>query len=73
MGSGHLTNKDLQPIEVFKAGDKDWQAKDLTAATLQIADLRQFAAVVNERKAPDFSLEHDLIVQEALLAASGML
>jgi predicted dehydrogenase len=72
LGSGHLANKNVQPIEVYKAGDKDWQTVDLTAATLQIADLRQFAAVVNDRKTPDFTAQHDLIVQEALLLASGM-
>jgi hypothetical protein len=73
LGSGHLANKNIQPIEVYKAGDKDWQTHELTAATLQIADLREFAAVVSHSKAPDFSLEHDLIVQEALLRASGVL
>ena len=43
------------------------------AATLQIADLREFAAVVAGKKRPDFSAEHDLAVQETLLRASGML
>ncbi len=72
LGSGHLENKNIQPIEVYKSGAKDWETHDLEAATLQIADLRQFAAVVREHKAPDFSLEHDLIVQEALLRSCGM-
>ncbi len=72
LGSGHLANKNVQPIEVFKAGMPDWQTREPAAATLQIADLRQFAAVVNERKTSDFSLEHDLAVQETLLRASGM-
>jgi hypothetical protein len=39
---------------------------------LQIADLRQFAAVVLKGATPDFSMEHDLAVQAALLKASGM-
>ena len=72
LGSGHLANKNVQPIETFKAGDKQWQTHELPAATLQIADLRQFADVVLKNKAPDFSMEHDLVVQEALLRASGM-
>jgi predicted dehydrogenase len=72
LGSGHLANKSIQPIETYKAGDKDWQMHELPAATLQIADLRQFAAIVRDRKAPDFSMEHDLAVHEALLNASGM-
>jgi hypothetical protein len=44
----------------------------LRGAALQIADLREFAAVVAGKKAPDFSVDHALIVQEALLRASGM-
>ena len=72
LGSGHLANKNIQPIETFKAGDRDWQTHELPAATLQIADLRQFAAVVLKRAQPDFTLAHDLIVQEALLKSSGM-
>lgn len=72
LGSGHLANKNLQPIEVFRTGQKEWQTVQLQAATLQIADLREFAAVVAGKKRPDFTLEHDLIVQEVLLQASGM-
>jgi predicted dehydrogenase len=72
LGSGHLANKNVQPVETYRVGDKDWQTHELPAATLQIADLREFAAVVANRKQPDFSLEHDLAVQEALLRASGM-
>jgi predicted dehydrogenase len=72
LGSGHLANKNVQPIETFRAGDTDWKTHELPAATLQIADLREFAAVVGNRKQPDFGLEHDLAVQEALLRASGM-
>ncbi|MBI3839519.1 MAG: Gfo/Idh/MocA family oxidoreductase [Planctomycetia bacterium] len=72
LGSGHLANKDIQPIEVYTAGAADWQTHELAAATLQISDLRQFAAVVMKRENPDFSLDHDLTVQESLLRASGM-
>jgi predicted dehydrogenase len=72
LGSGHLANKNIQPIEVFRKGAADWQTIEFEAATLQIADLREFAAVVAGKKIPDFSMEHDLIVQEALLASSGM-
>jgi predicted dehydrogenase len=72
LGSGHLSNKNVQPIETYKVGDQDWKTHELPAATLQIADLRKFADVVLKNKAPDFSMEHDLSVQESLLRASGM-
>jgi predicted dehydrogenase len=72
LGSGHLANKDIQPIEVYAAGKPDWERLDLKAAALQIADLREFAACLSGRKAPDFDFNHDLAVQEALLSASGM-
>jgi predicted dehydrogenase len=73
LGSGHLANDDVQPMEIFRAGASDWRTENLPAATLQIADLRQFAAVVTRREKPDFSPDHDLNVQEALLRASGMM
>jgi predicted dehydrogenase len=73
LGSGHLANPNVQPIEVYRAGDRDWQTIQLPARTLQVSDLREFAAVVAGRKAPDFSMDHDLAVQETLLRASGML
>jgi predicted dehydrogenase len=73
LGSGHLANKNLQPIEVYRTGQKDWQTVNLEAQTLQIRDLREFVAVVTGKKRPDFTMEHDLIVQENLLRASGMI
>ncbi|HEV3204953.1 MAG TPA: Gfo/Idh/MocA family oxidoreductase, partial [Gemmataceae bacterium] len=72
LGSGHLANKNMQPIQVFEKGMKEWQQIDLPAKPLQIADLREFAACVTGKKDPDWSLDHDLGVQEALLKASGM-
>jgi predicted dehydrogenase len=72
LGSGHLSNKDIQPLEVVKDGQDAWERLDLRAATLQIADLREFAACAARKKEPDYSLEHDLVVQEWLLKASGM-
>jgi predicted dehydrogenase len=72
LGSGHLANKNIQPIEVYRKGQADWERIDLPASTLQLADLREFAACVAGKKDPDFSPEHDLAVQEALLRASGM-
>ena len=42
------------------------------AATLQIADLHEFAATVAGKKVPDYSSEHDLLVQKLLLEACGM-
>ena len=72
LGSGHLANKNIQPLEVYRRGQADWQTVALPAATLQIADLREFAAVVTGKKRPDFTTEHDLAVQETLLRASGM-
>jgi predicted dehydrogenase len=73
LGSGHLANKNVQPIETYRDGARDWQRLDLEARTLQIADLREFAAVVTGKKRPDYSMEHDLAVQETLLRASGMM
>ncbi len=73
LGSGHLANRNVQPVEFFRRGQKEWQTLALTARTLQISDLREFAAVVAGKKRPDFSMEHDLAVQETLLRASGML
>jgi predicted dehydrogenase len=73
LGSGHLANKNTQTVELYRRGQADWQTLSLTARTLQISDLREFAAVVAGKKRPDFSPEHDLAVQETLLRASGML
>src|SRR5262249_10979217 len=72
LGSGHLANKDIQPVEVYHKGQADWQTLELKAETLQIRDLREFAACVAGKKDPEYGLEHDLIVQESLLQASGM-
>jgi predicted dehydrogenase len=71
LGSGHLANKNIQPIEITRAGGA-WERTDLPAQQLQIMDLREFAAVVAGKKAPDFSMDHDLAVHEALLRSSGM-
>ncbi|MBI1830362.1 MAG: Gfo/Idh/MocA family oxidoreductase [Planctomycetes bacterium] len=72
LGSGHLKNKDVQPIEIFRHGDADWRALALEANPLQISDLREFAAVARGKKPPDFTFAHDLAVQDALLRACGM-
>ena len=72
MGSGHLANDAVQPLDVWTRDAGRWERHDLKAAMLQIRDLREFAAVVRGAKRPNYTLEHDLMVQEALLAASGM-
>lgn len=72
LGSGHLANRPIQRLEVAIACDTSWQTLEFPESPLQIADLREFAAVVRGEKTPEFSLEHDLIVQEMLLRASGM-
>jgi predicted dehydrogenase len=71
LGSGHLRNDPVQPIHVYRAGAERWNKIDLPAATLQSADLREFAAVVAGKKKPDYAMDHDLIVQETLLEACG--
>lgn len=71
LGSGHLANKNVQPIEITRKGAA-WERIDLPAQQLQIMDLREFAAVVAGKKAPDYSMDHDLAVQEALLRSSAM-
>jgi predicted dehydrogenase len=71
LGSGHLADKNIQPVEITRKGGA-WERLDLPAQTLQIPDLREFAAVVAGKKQPDFSMDHDLAVHEALLRSSGM-
>lgn len=73
LGTGHLENDPVQPIEVFDGHTGKWKRHNLSAATLQIRDLCEFAAVVRGQKPADFSLDHDLCVQRALLTSSGML
>jgi predicted dehydrogenase len=73
LGSGHLGNKAVQPVEFYRERDADWQRINHEAATLQIRDLREFAACLAGTKEPDYSPEHDLIVQETLLRACGMI
>ncbi len=69
LGSGHLENNAKQPLQVSLDGE-GWRTLDLDAAVLQVADLREFVACVRDGKAPRYSLEHDVVVQEALLRAS---
>jgi predicted dehydrogenase len=71
LGSGHLANAPTQTIEVYRSGEPGWARFDLPAATLQIADLREMAACIRGEKTPQWSLDHDLVVQEMLLAAVG--
>jgi len=72
MGSGHLSNNTVQPLDVLGRDGKTWERLNLRAAVLQIRDLREFAAVVAGQKPPSYTLDHDRAVQEALLTASGM-
>lgn len=72
LGSGHLSNNAVQPLDVLTAGSTTWERLNIPAATLQIRDLREFAAVVRGEKRPDYSMEHDLVVHEALITSSGM-
>ncbi len=72
LGSGHLANEAVQVIEVYQNGWPDWQRIERPARPLQIADLREFAAVVAGKKPPDYSSRHDLLVEQILLEASGM-
>jgi predicted dehydrogenase len=72
LGSGHLANPDVQPLEVFRIRDRDWKRVDLPARPLQISDLHEFAACIARKKQPDCSMQHDLEVQETLLQACGM-
>jgi predicted dehydrogenase len=73
LGSGHLPNRNVQPIEAYRNGEREWRTVELPARTLQISDLREFIAVVTRHKQPDYSMDHDLTVQETLLRASGMM
>jgi len=72
LGSGHLANQPTQDYLTWKRGETEWVRHAPPAATLQIRDLREFAAVVRGEKEPEFSAEHDLCVQRTLLQACGM-
>jgi predicted dehydrogenase len=72
LGSGHLANPAVERIEVYREGAADWRRIDLPARTLQISDLREFAACVSGQKVADYGMEHDLQVQEALLRGCGV-
>lgn len=83
LGSGHLANATTQPLDIYledgayPEGTIDspvagWRRLDLPAATLQIRDLREFAACLAGEKEPEYSFEHDLVVHEALLRSSGV-
>jgi predicted dehydrogenase len=71
LGSGHLENNPTQALDVRLAAESNWRRLNLPTATLQISDLREFAASIGARKKPDYGMEHDLIVQESLLKAVG--
>src|SRR5262249_22255755 len=58
MGSGHLSNNAVQPLDVLARDGKTWERLNLKAAVLQIRDLREFAAVVAGKKQPNYTLEH---------------
>lgn len=72
LGSGHLRNDQVQPIEIYHRGQTQWEREEPFAQALQIADLREFSACVRGLKEPEYSAEHDLMVHDALLRASGM-
>ena len=73
LGSGHLANDATQALDVCIGDAPYWKRLELPAATLQISDLREFAACIAGVKQPDYEMEHDLVVQESLLkAVSGL-
>jgi predicted dehydrogenase len=72
LGSGHLANNAVQPLDILNRDGKTWERLNLPAAVLQIRDLREFAAVVRGEKQPDYSPDHDLAVHAALVKSSGM-
>ncbi|MGE0609587.1 MAG: Gfo/Idh/MocA family protein [Pirellulales bacterium] len=72
LGSGHLANDPIQVLQVHTTGQPDWQRIELPNEPLQIHDLREFSAVVRGKKTPQWSMQHDLDVQLALLDACGM-
>jgi predicted dehydrogenase len=72
LGSGHLANNPVQHLRYAAAGSTHWETEEFSLTPLQISDLREFAAVITGAKQPEFSLDHDLHVQETLLTASGM-
>jgi predicted dehydrogenase len=71
LGSGHLGNFPKQPYEVYLAETERWERFEPDAVPLQIADLREFRAVVCAGKTPEYSAAHDLAVQETLVRCVG--
>lgn len=71
LGSGHLGNFPKQPYELYLAETGRWERFEPDAVPLQIADLREFRAVVLQGKLPDYPAAHDLIVHETLTRCVG--
>jgi len=72
LGTGHLPNDPTQPLDVWLAETGRWERRELPRAVLQITDLLEFEQVVRQGAAPDYPASHDVIVQELLLATSGV-
>ena len=51
----------------------EWQKITHEPVPLQLPDLREFAACIRREKEPNYSMDHDLTVQEAHLRACGMI
>lgn len=71
LGSGHLGNFPKQPYEVYLVETGRWERFEPESVPLQIADLREFRAVVCDGKSPDYPAAHDLAVQETLVRCVG--
>jgi hypothetical protein len=59
----------LQPVAGYQPG---WQDIPVENVPRYVRDFEEFAACIRGERQPAFTHEHDAIVQEAVLIASGM-
>jgi predicted dehydrogenase len=58
-----------QPHGGYQAG---WQSVSVENVPRYLRDFAEFAACIRGERRPSYDYEHDYIVQEAILRASGM-
>lgn len=58
-----------EPWAEYRAG---WQSPRVESLPRHTRDLEEFAACIRKEKEPDYSPEHDLLVQEVLLGMCGV-
>lgn len=69
IGSGNLSLCLEKAVEGYKEG---WQELEITLPSKFPSLLRELCACIKDKKLPDYSLAHDLVVQETLLSGCGI-